>query len=343
MTLFYVLIAARLDALMGTDYLRDAVCIGFIANEALSIIENAGLMGLPLQERLKKSIDVLKAKTDSSIELDRGEIPQQSHHNKKKEGKDTMKINTDYLSNKNSYEGQTPRYIVIHNTDNDNPGADARAHAKAQHDGNFDGMSAHVYVDDKEAYQALPFSRGAWHVGVDYGGKLFGTVNNRNSIGIEMCVQKGYDYEKAFQNTAEVCRQIMKKLSIPKERVVQHYDVCAKDCPSAIRARGDWERFKNMIRGENTGEEEPREQKAGLTEEVTVRFPEISRGCTGVAVRMLQAMLGVSVDGIFGEETEASFCVFQKNTGQAQDGICGKNGWKAAVEHMKANTFKQKK
>ena len=68
MTLFYVLIAARLDALMGTDYLRDAVCIGFIANEALSIIENAGLMGLPLPERLKKSIDVLKAKADSSIE-----------------------------------------------------------------------------------------------------------------------------------------------------------------------------------------------------------------------------------------------------------------------------------
>ena len=68
MALFYVLIAARLDALMGTDYLRDAVCIGFIANEALSIIENAGLMGLPLPERLKKSIDVLKAKADSSIE-----------------------------------------------------------------------------------------------------------------------------------------------------------------------------------------------------------------------------------------------------------------------------------
>ena len=40
MTLLYVLIAARLDALMGTDYLRDAVCIGFIANEALSIIVN---------------------------------------------------------------------------------------------------------------------------------------------------------------------------------------------------------------------------------------------------------------------------------------------------------------
>lgn len=68
MTLFYVLIVTRLDALMGRDYLRDAVCTGFIANEALSIIENAGMMGLPLPERLKKSIDVLKVKVDSSVE-----------------------------------------------------------------------------------------------------------------------------------------------------------------------------------------------------------------------------------------------------------------------------------
>ena len=43
-----VLIAVRLDLLMGTNYLRDAVCIAFIANEALSILENAGLMGMPL-------------------------------------------------------------------------------------------------------------------------------------------------------------------------------------------------------------------------------------------------------------------------------------------------------
>lgn len=60
MTLFYVLIAARLDALMGTEYLRNAVCIGFIANEALSIVENAGLMGLPLPVGLKKAINILK-------------------------------------------------------------------------------------------------------------------------------------------------------------------------------------------------------------------------------------------------------------------------------------------
>ena len=53
--LAYVLVGAQLDSLMGTEYVRDAVCIGFICNEALSIIENACLMGMPLPEILLKS------------------------------------------------------------------------------------------------------------------------------------------------------------------------------------------------------------------------------------------------------------------------------------------------
>lgn len=60
MTLFFVLIAVRLDLLMGTSYLRDAVCIGFIVNEAVSIIENAGLMGVPLPECMINAVDMLK-------------------------------------------------------------------------------------------------------------------------------------------------------------------------------------------------------------------------------------------------------------------------------------------
>lgn len=61
MTLLYVLIAERLDELIHTDYIRDVVCIGFIANEALSIVENAGIMGLPMPEVIRKGIDVLKS------------------------------------------------------------------------------------------------------------------------------------------------------------------------------------------------------------------------------------------------------------------------------------------
>lgn len=165
---------------------------------------------------------------------------------------ESMEIKTTYISNNNSYANQTPVYIAIHNTDNFSSGANAKAHAKAQYNGNFSGYSAHVYVDDAEAYQATPYNRGCWHVGVNYGGKLFGTVNNRNSIGIEMCVQKGYDYEKAFLNTVDVCKQLMKKYNIPVSRVVSHYDVCNKNCPSQIRAKGDWDRFKTLISGETT-------------------------------------------------------------------------------------------
>ena len=50
---------------MGTEYVRDAVCSGFICNEALSIIENAGLMGMPLPEILRKSIDALKSEKNA--------------------------------------------------------------------------------------------------------------------------------------------------------------------------------------------------------------------------------------------------------------------------------------
>ena len=68
MILFYVLIAVRLDLLMGTAYLRDAVCIAFILNEMLSIIENAGLMGIPLPIPLKNAIDMLKTSNTESID-----------------------------------------------------------------------------------------------------------------------------------------------------------------------------------------------------------------------------------------------------------------------------------
>lgn len=64
MTLLFVLIAYRLDLAIGTNYIRDTVIIGFMANELISIVENAGLMGLPLPAALIKAIDVLKRKAE---------------------------------------------------------------------------------------------------------------------------------------------------------------------------------------------------------------------------------------------------------------------------------------
>lgn len=62
MTLLFVLIAYRLDLAIGVDYIRNAVIIGFIANELISIVENAGLMGLPLPAVITKAIDILTDK-----------------------------------------------------------------------------------------------------------------------------------------------------------------------------------------------------------------------------------------------------------------------------------------
>lgn len=167
-----------------------------------------------------------------------------------------MKVNRDFVSENNTYEGNDPRYIVVHNTDNFASGADASAHARAQHNGNL-STSVHYYTDDKgTVYQAAPHGRGCWHVGVNYGGRLFGTVNNRNSIGVEMCVQAGYDFQKAFGNTVEFIRLLMAETGIPAERVVQHYDVCAKNCPSQIRERGMWEELKRLIGNGGSGQED---------------------------------------------------------------------------------------
>lgn len=58
-TLLFIIIANRLDMQMGTQFIKDAVCITFITNELLSIVENAGLMGIPMPEPITKAIAVL--------------------------------------------------------------------------------------------------------------------------------------------------------------------------------------------------------------------------------------------------------------------------------------------
>ena len=63
-TLLVVLVACRLDLVMGSSFIRDAVVIAFIANETISIIENAGLMGIPIPAVIARAIEVLKNKAE---------------------------------------------------------------------------------------------------------------------------------------------------------------------------------------------------------------------------------------------------------------------------------------
>lgn len=266
-----------------------------------------------------------------------------------KEGRMALSINRDFITTNNSNDTNVPIAIVIHNTDNDGKGADAYAHAEGLARGWMKNMSWHYAVDDKSIYQCLPHNRGAWHVGKNYGtDNLFGKITNRNSIGIEMCMQAGYDYEKAFQNTVLLTKYLMKELGIPAEHVYQHYDICSKNCPSQIRARNDWSRFKQAIASDDV--------VPGTMEKVvktpapvvyTLGFETIKHGSSGPHVKLLQRLLKsngcrgkdgkvLTLDGECGGNTVHAINRYQSKRRKAgvelgtdgkNDGMCGKKMW----------------
>lgn len=61
-TLLIVLVATQLDKITCTEIIRDAVIIAYVVNEAISIIENAGLMGVPIPDIIKRTLEMLKNK-----------------------------------------------------------------------------------------------------------------------------------------------------------------------------------------------------------------------------------------------------------------------------------------
>ena len=61
--LLFVLVAVQIDRLIGADYVRDAVCIGFCSNEVLSIVENLGLAGVPMPQAVTRALEQLQKKS----------------------------------------------------------------------------------------------------------------------------------------------------------------------------------------------------------------------------------------------------------------------------------------
>lgn len=63
--LFLVLLGVMLDKYTGRALVRPAVCLFFIGNEGLSILENIGLMGVQYPEFLKNMLEVIKKEGDN--------------------------------------------------------------------------------------------------------------------------------------------------------------------------------------------------------------------------------------------------------------------------------------
>lgn len=59
-----VALCYRIDCMLKTDSFRNGAIVGFVAGESISILENIGLMGVPIPAKLKKMLEVLNKKVD---------------------------------------------------------------------------------------------------------------------------------------------------------------------------------------------------------------------------------------------------------------------------------------
>jgi toxin secretion/phage lysis holin len=66
-----ILLAHRLDMLLGINMIMTGAIYFYLANELLSITENYGRLGLPLPDQVRKAIEVLKGKAQEPVQFER--------------------------------------------------------------------------------------------------------------------------------------------------------------------------------------------------------------------------------------------------------------------------------
>ena len=133
------------------------------------------------------------------------------------------------------------RYITIHETGNKAATADAAAHGTYLKSDSAEAgqVSWHYTVDDHAIVQHLPDGETAYHAGDGADGP-----GNTTSIGVEICVNAGGDFEASKRNAAALVRLLMGEHGIPLDHVVQHNHWNGTDCPRTIRGtKGGWETF----------------------------------------------------------------------------------------------------
>ena len=177
-----------------------------------------------------------------------------------------------------SNRGGTPiRYIVVHDTGNPSRGANATAHYNYFNGGDR-SSSADFFVDDTQVLCVNDYYKFyTWHCGDGHG--KYG-ITNRNSVGIEFCINVDSDRDKTLERTAQLVRELMQELNIPIERVVRHYDASRKNCPQSMSGNGwaQWYEFKEKLKGEDltmAQYEELKNEISQLTETVKVLATEL--------------------------------------------------------------------
>ena len=118
---------------------------------------------------------------------------------------------------------------------------------------------------------------------------------------------------KAQSNTVE--NNTVSNVAINKQETVVQGDPWVRSLQEECNKQGFSNQVIDGIAGKNT--------LAGL--------PVLKQGAKGNITKLLQEKLGISVDGIFGNETKKAVIKYQKNKGLSADGIVGQNTWKSLL------------
>ena len=121
----------------------------------------------------------------------------------------------------------------------------------------FSGRTPESFIND----MGLPFKvvDGEYYMGTTwwcytqvYEGRICSTGGNRNSVGIESCVNKGSDLWYTWQITAQLVARLMYDLNLDITRVRGHHFFSGKDCPQPM-LRNDceiWKKFLGLVEAE---------------------------------------------------------------------------------------------
>ena len=131
------------------------------------------------------------------------------------------------------------KYIVLHETDNVDKGANAKCHANYLVRNSDYPKSWHYTVDSKEIYHHVPDNEVAYHAA--------DKIGNLNGIGIELCVNKDGDFEKTFENATKLVAYLLKEYDLDIEAIKTHQDFSGKYCPRNILKNNRLEEFKEKV------------------------------------------------------------------------------------------------
>ncbi|TWK44668.1 hypothetical protein CHCC20347_1388 [Bacillus paralicheniformis] len=215
--------------------------------------------------------------------------------------------------------------------------------------------SAHYFVDRKEAQHIIPENEVAYHAHDQNRCYVSFLKPNANTtaIGVEMCVEKdGKIHSETVQNAAELVADLCKRYGLSTDKIVRHYDVTNKSCPTPwVRDASQLTTFRKKVDA-LLGNKTVSKTTSSTSQSSKSTGTILKKGASGSQVKALQKRLiaaGFSLpkygaDGSYGNETVQAVKSLQKKAGIAVDGIYGPATEKAlsAIEKKKSSSSGKK-